>query len=58
MEQIGDAYLTLRGLAADLPPWRIVKAQQATFVTQAENLSRPTSPADLPGAVRSERGAS
>jgi hypothetical protein len=58
MEQIGDACLTLRGLAADLPPWRIVKAQQATFVTQAENVSCPTSLADLPGAVRSERGAS
>jgi hypothetical protein len=58
MEQIGDAYLTLRGLAADLPPWRIVKAQQATFVTRGENISHPTSPADLPGAVRSERGAS
>ena len=52
MKQIGNAYLTLqRELSAELPPRRIVAAQGA-------NARRPAFLADLPGAVRSEHGAS
>jgi hypothetical protein len=57
MKQIGDASLTLRGLAADLPPRRNVKTQETTFVADGANASRPTFLANLPGAVRSEHGA-
>jgi|HubBroStandDraft_6_1064221.scaffolds.fasta_scaffold186267_3 hypothetical protein len=57
MEQIGDACLTLRGLAADLPLWRNVKTRGTTFAADGANASRPTFLANLPGAVRSEHGA-
>jgi hypothetical protein len=57
MKQIGDAYSTVRGLSADLPPWRIVRTRETTSVTDGANASRPTFLANLPGAVRSEHGA-
>jgi hypothetical protein len=57
MEQIGDACLTLRGLATDLPPWRNVNTRETTFVADGAVASRPTFLADSPGPVRSEHGA-
>jgi hypothetical protein len=57
MDQIGNACLTLRGLAGDLPPWRNVKTRETTFAAHGANAHRPTFLANLPGAVRSEHGA-